>query len=152
MNGLIFYGILFLFSIIAIVQIVILLRMNGSQRDPLPKKLQVEPESDSLMNYVITYIMPFLTLNINDTKSLIGNLFLFLVIGSIYVGSSATFLNPILGLLGYKVFGVSGYKNGHHLISKLSFDELETARNNGESVLTYRIGEGIYLVKGAPHA
>lgn len=111
--------------------------------------MKISPESDSLMNYVITYIMPFLTLDLNNTKTLLGNLFLFVVIGLIYVGFSTTFLNPVLGLMGYKVFGVDGFEGGHHFISKLSYDELERSIRQEEGIDTYRIGEGIYMVK--PH-
>lgn len=143
----IFYFLLLIFIVVSIIQIASLIKANGANSEILSKTLQISPESDSLMNYIITYITPFLTLNVNDVKSLIGNLFLFIVIGSIYVGSSATFLNPVLGILGYKVFGVSNFQNAHHIISQMSFDELEKARNNQDEVLQYRIGEGTYLIK-----
>lgn len=142
-----FVCVLIVFSLISLCQIFILLKGSGAVRKPLSKELLITPESDSLMNYIITYITPFLTLDVTKTITLVQNLFLFVVIGLIYVGSSATFLNPVLGLLGYKIFGVSGDSNAHHIISKLSFDEVERAIRNTEEVLQFRIGEGVYIIR-----
>lgn len=146
-SGWIFVVLMVIFIIISSCQLISVLRDNGSTITRLGKSVKISPESDSLMNYVITYITPFLTLNVHDPKTLLSNLFLFFVIGLIYVGSSATFLNPVLGLLGYKVFGIDGFGGGHHFISKLSFDELERSIRQDKEVMTYRIGEGTYMVK-----
>lgn len=80
---------------------------NGKEAKPLPENMPISPESDSLMNYVVTYITPILSLEIGDIPSMIANATLFIIIGLIYVGSSVTFLNPLLGILGYKIFAVS---------------------------------------------
>lgn len=139
--------VLIVLSVISAIQVIVLLRGNGSERKPVPQNLEINPESDSLMNYIITYITPFLTLDINRPETLWQNLFLFVVIGLIYAGSSATFLNPLLGVLGFKVFGVSGSRDAHHIISSLSFDEIQKAQLTQDDLRQYRIGEGVYIIR-----
>ncbi|MDH6364062.1 hypothetical protein M2139_001047 [Enterococcus sp. PF1-24] len=132
---------------ISLNEIFHLFRLNGSEKIKLPKNIELSPESDSSMNYIITYFTPLLSFNMNDYKSVTMNLLLFLLIGLMYVGSSATYLNPVLGIFGLKIFGVSNLPNAHHIISNLSFDEFETVKNRGDFVIRYRLGDGIYIVK-----
>ena len=132
---------------ISICQIIQLFIGSRSEIQPLPRKMEISPESDSLMNYVVTYFTPLLSFNIHDLKSIVMNVLLFLLIGLMYVGSSATYLNPVLGIFGFRVFGVSGYPNAHHIISRLSFDDIETAKKRGDEIERYRIGDGIYIIK-----
>lgn len=138
---------LIIFIIISILEIRGLFYASGSEIKILPVEMQISPESDSLMNYVVTYFTPLISFEIHDIKSVIMNILLFFLIGLMYVGSSATYLNPVLGIFGFKIFGVSGFPNAHHIISNLSFDEIETARKRGDSVLRYRLGDGIYIIK-----
>lgn len=138
---------LLIFIIISFFEILGLFNASGSEIKILPVEMQISPESDSLMNYVVTYFTPLISFEIHDIKSVIMNILLFFLIGLMYVGSSATYLNPVLGIFGFKIFGVSGFPNAHHIISNLSFDEIETAKKRGDSVLRYRLGDGIYIIK-----
>lgn len=138
---------LLIFILISIFEILGLFYASGSEIKKLPIEMQISPESDSLMNYVVTYFTPLISFEIHDIKSVIMNILLFFLIGLMYVGSSATYLNPVLGIFGFKIFGVSGFPNAHHIISNLSFDEIETARKRGDEILRYRLGDGIYIIK-----
>lgn len=143
----IFRLVIIMLIIISIREIRQLLVGSGSERKSLPQDMEISPESDSLMNYVVTYFTPLISFDLNDHKSVIMNILLFLLIGLMYVGSSATYLNPVLGIWGFKIFGVSGFPNAHHIISKLSFDEIETVKKRGDEVIRYRLGDGIYVIK-----
>ena len=144
----IFRLILLCLIIISLVEIINLFIGSGSEIKTLPKDMEISPESDSLMNYVVTYFTPLLSFDLNDMKSVMMNVLLFLLIGLMYVGSSATYLNPVLGVFGFKIFGVSGFPHAHHIISSFSFDEIETIKNRGDDVIRYRLGDGIYVIKG----
>jgi len=139
--------VLIFISIVAIRQLFI---GSGSERKVLKKTMEISPESDSLMNYVVTYFTPLISFNLYEPKSVVMNTLLFLLIGLMYVGSSATYLNPVLGIFGFKIFGVTNFPNAHHIISKLSFDEIETIKRRGDKVIRYRLGDGIYMVKSCP--
>lgn len=56
-------------------------------------------------------------------------------------------LNPVLGIFGFKIFGVSGFPHAHHIISHFSFDEIETIKRRGDEIISYRLGDGIYVIK-----
>lgn len=143
----VFRLILLCLIIISFVEIINLFIGSGSEIKTLPKEMEISPESDSLMNYVVTYFTPLLSFDLNDTKSVMMNVLLFLLIGLMYVGSSATYLNPFLGVFGFKIFGVSGFPHAHHIISSFSFDEIETIKNRGDEIIRYRLGDGIYVIK-----
>lgn len=143
----IFFGVLFILVCLSIYEIRQLFVGSGSENEMLPKDMEVSPESDSLMNYVITYFTPLISFNLAETQTVIMNVLLFCLIGLMYVGSSATYLNPVLGIFGFKIFGVSNFPNAHHIISKFSFDELETIRKRGDNIVRYRIGDGIFVIR-----
>lgn len=136
--------VLILVSIWEILQLFI---GSGGEKATLPPNMEISPESDSLINYVVTYFTPLVSFDLSDTKSVVMNILLFWLIGLMYVGSSATYLNPVLGIFGFKIFGVSAFPNAHHVISNLSFDELETAKKRGDEITRYRFGDGIYIIK-----
>lgn len=119
---------------------------SGSEKKALPKEMEVSPESDSLMNYIVTYFTPLVSFDLTDNKSLLMNTLLFFLIGLMYVGSSATYLNPVLGIFGFKIFGVSGFPNAHHIVSRLSFDEIETVKKRGDVIVRYKLSDGIYII------
>ncbi len=133
--------------ILSVFEIIKLFISSGSEIKNLPKEIEISPESDSLMNYVVTYFTPLISFDLQDIKSVVMNVLLFLIIGLMYVGSSATYLNPVLGIFGFKIFGVSGFPHAHHIISSFSFDEIETIKNRGDEIIRYRFGDGIYVIK-----
>lgn len=142
-----YFSILAILVIISIYQMIILIKANGAEVDIISSDATISPENESLMNYLITYITPILSLDINDNKSIMTNGALFCIIGLIYVGSTATFLNPLLGILGYKLYSTENFDGVHHIISRMSFFELEKVRNNQERVLVFQIGEGVATIK-----
>lgn len=55
--------------------------------------------------------------------------------------------SPLSGIFGFKIFGVSGFPHAHHIISHFSFDEIETIKRRGDEIISYRLGDGIYVIK-----
>ena len=83
---------------ISIIKLWKLFKFDGKESIKIPRKMEISPESDSLMNYIVTYFTPLLSFDMNNTTSIIMNLLLFLLIGLMYVGSNASYLNPVLGV------------------------------------------------------
>ena len=115
---------------ISIIKLWKLFKFDGKESIKIPRKMEISPESDSLMNYIVTYFTPLLSFDMNNKTSILMNLLLFLLIGLMYVGSHASYLNPVLGVFGFKIFGVTGFPHAHHIITNLSFDDIETVRRN----------------------
>ena len=131
---------------VSIFKLWILFKLDGKESTKIPRKMEISPESDSLMNYIVTYFTPLLSFDMNNTTSIIMNSLLFLLIGLMYVGSSASYLNPVLGVFGFKIFGVTGFPHAHHIITNLSFDDIETARETDVELSKYGLGDGIYIL------
>ena len=69
---------------------------------------EVENVTSESMTYIITYIVPFLSLNFNSTANLYCIIVLIATIGIIYVNSDMLYINPLLNSFGYKTFKISG--------------------------------------------
>ena len=132
---------------VSIIKLWILFKFDGKESLKIPREMEISPESDSLMNFIVTYFTPLLSFDMNNTTSIIMNLLLFLLIGLMYVGSNASYLNPVLGVFGFKIFGVTGFPHAHHIITNLSFDDIETVRETDVELTSYRLGDGIYIIK-----
>ena len=132
---------------ISVIKLWKLFKFDGKESIKIPRKMEISPESDSLMNYIVTYFTPLLSFDMNNTTSILMNSLLFLLIGLMYVGSNASYLNPVLGVFGFKIFGVTGFPHAHHIITYLSFDDIETARETDVELISYRLGDGIYILK-----
>lgn len=132
---------------ISVIKLWKLFKFDGKESITIPRKMEISPESDSLMNYIVTYFTPLLSFDMNNTTSILMNLLLFLLIGLMYVGSNASYLNPVLGVFGFKIFGVTDFPHAHHIITNLSFDDIETSRETNVELTSYRLGDGIYILK-----
>ena len=131
---------------VSIFKLWILFKLDGKESIKISRRMEISPESDSLMNYIVTYFTPLLSFDMNNTTSIFMNSLLFLLIGLMYVGSNASYLNPVLGVFGFKIFGVTGFPHAHHIITNLSFDDIETARETDVELSKYRLGDGIYIL------
>ena len=131
---------------ISVVKLWKLFKFDGKECIKIPRDMEISPESDSLMNYIVTYFTPLLSFDMNNTTSIFMNSLLFLLIGLMYVGSNASYLNPVLGVFGFKIFGVTGFPHAHHIITNLSFDDIETARETDIELSKYGLGDGIYIL------
>src|SRR5690625_5099646 len=59
---------------------------------------------EDTMGYIVTYIVPLLSMNIESSRSLLINFLLFIIIGTFYVRNDQVFMNPLYNVFGYNVF------------------------------------------------
>lgn len=128
-------------SIIAIFKIIVCDKGNKTKSI----EVNLEKQGDNVISYIMTYIVPLLSINPNDITNLIQNIFLFVIIGIIYVQQNLLFLNPIFSLLNYKF-----YKNENNeiIISKLNIEELNLHKNEGRKVYVRQVDEKFFIIKG----
>jgi hypothetical protein len=74
----------------------------------------VRQDADSVA-YIVTYILPFLTLAISSVYEVIGILALFLTIMLVYVSSDMLYVNPVLSALGWHAHSIHT-KGGAELV------------------------------------
>ena len=72
------------------------------------KVYEIENVTSESMTYIITYLVPFLSLNLNSTLNLYCIMLLIATIGVIYINSDMLYVNPLLNFWGYKTFKISG--------------------------------------------
>ena len=73
--------------------------------------------------YILVYIFPFVVLDYTVIANWIAFVVFFLVIGIIQVRSSQLYVNPILALLGYRVYEVETEDRTVTLVSKGGLEE-----------------------------
>lgn len=58
------------------------------------------------MSYIVTYLIPFLDIKLDEPSSYGALLLLFFVVGVLYVNSNMIYINPMLNLFGYHIFEI----------------------------------------------
>lgn len=96
------------------------------------------------LGYIVTYIVPLMSMDISSFRSLLLNFLLFFIIGIFYIKNNQFFMNPILNLCGYNVLESDA---GTIYITKLSPRKIKEKSQEGEKVILVNIVEDIYLVK-----
>ncbi|MEC1716988.1 hypothetical protein [Schinkia azotoformans] len=104
----------------------------------------LKPINESILSYLITYVIPLTAMDVSSINSLVVNGFLFLIIGIVYVNSDLLYLNILLILFGYRVYNDS---SNNIIITNYSKNELTIYMNTGESILCRKVVKGVYLVR-----
>ncbi|MDV7737418.1 hypothetical protein [Enterococcus casseliflavus] len=96
------------------------------------------------LGYIVTYIVPLISMDISSYRSLVINFSLFFVIGIFYIKNNQFFMNPIFNLMGYNILSSDG---GCIYVTKLSPREMKEISNEHSKVLQKFIADDIYIVK-----
>lgn len=102
-----------------------------------------EKTGDSIISYIFTYLVPLLSMDINNGNSIIINLLLFILIGVLYVAQDLIYLNPILALLGFNFY----INDEKIIITKFSLEKLKEFEENENKVKGNRLGSQIYVFR-----
>ncbi|MNY21639.1 hypothetical protein D3C86_1552000 [compost metagenome] len=106
---------------------------------------RVHLKSSESLNYIVTYIIPFLSFNFGQPKDLAAIVILLFVMALLYTHSNLIYTNPVLTLFGYIAYGVEA-GNGSSIV-------LLSRRGRpkpGESYLAVHLVEDIYLEAPCP--
>jgi len=97
----------------------------------------IERPDDVIISYIMTYIIPLLSNNINVKASMIVNFILFITIGYLYIRLNLIYLNPLWALFGY-----ISYRGDKDIIviTNMNFNELKRISKRGLN--------GTYLLNG----
>ncbi len=97
--------------ILLLVGICFLLCLLNKHNQLIQDKIEVSETKNvtsESMTYIFTYLVPFLSLNLNSTINLYCIIVLITTIGIIYINSDMLYINPLLNSFGYKAFKISG--------------------------------------------
>lgn len=117
---------------------------NGGSNQRLGIKINdVSNLQDSEMSYLLTYVVPLASINnTSDSKALLTNLILFLLIGLMYTRNNLVYLNPAFSLVGYTVFRAKQ----KIYITKVSKGELDSILMHDDKVYISELGDNIYYL------
>lgn len=145
------FGTLIILVIISVIVLLCYLRGKGNRIDLASDEQIDKLKSDSMINYLMAYIVPLATIN-NDNfvGSVITNLILFILIGIIYVKMNLVYLNPVLVLLGYVPY--TSTRTGNIYIVNFDIDKLirrshAGTENRMPTINATIIGNSILLIR-----
>ena len=102
---------------------------------------EIQKTEDTIISYMMTYIVPILSIDLQDSNTLIMNIILYILIGFMYVRLSLIYLNPLFLMCGYYIYKS---ENEAVIISNISYIELRSL--NGFRLKSTSLGNNIYLV------
>jgi drug/metabolite transporter (DMT)-like permease len=94
------------------------------------------------MSYIVTYLLPFLAVKLNDPTDVLSLGIVLFVIGLLYVNSNMIHTNPVLNIVGYHIFEIED-SNGKTtaLICKRSYIR------TGSEIDAISVGDYVLLEK-----
>lgn len=142
----IFWIVVIIFIISSIISIVIFIlgfvNASGDEASLIGENFE---RADTL-GYIVTYIVPLISMNISSYRSLLINFSLFFIIGIFYIKNNQFFMNPLFNVMGYNILSSDG---GCIYVTKLSPREMKEIANEKSKVLQIFIADDIYIVKGS---
>ena len=76
----------------------------------------VQRQDQEVLAYLVTYLFPFLELQLTDPRGIAVALLLFVTVGLLYVSSSMLHVNPTLAMFGVHVFEVESQNGKSHTV------------------------------------
>lgn len=94
---------------IAVLSVVVLFVFLRVAQRLSPGKVavsSVNSRDGDAMSYIVTYLLPFLAIKLNDPADAISLGVVLFVIGLLYVNSNMIYTNPVLNVVGYHTFEI----------------------------------------------
>lgn len=129
-----------LLAVISVVLLLFYLKQSASLAVDHVIVEKISGRDSEAMSYIVTYLIPFLDIQLDEISSAVSLLLLFLVVGILYVHSNLIYINPTLNLLRYHLFEIEiegGMTSA--LLSRRRFVE------RGASIPVVSLGEQIFL-------
>ncbi|PFI17442.1 hypothetical protein [Bacillus cereus] len=123
----------------SLIYLIVIMKINLNEKNQFVEVCKTE---DRLLNYVVTYLVPLLSIDLTKANSMLVNLGLFLLLGFIYVKNSLVYLNPLFLFFNYNVFIT---KDDDVIIS--NYDIYGLKSREGERLRTRKLSYKIYLVR-----
>lgn len=98
-------------GLIIFLIITIFLKFQNNTNTIQYKVLSIKDISHETLNYILTYLIAFLSLDISSHKMILSIILLLFIIGVIYINSNMLYVNPILQLLGYSIYELTATRN-----------------------------------------
>ena len=122
---------------VSLISTIIILRGSGCK--PLQIK-EVERPDDTVISYMMTYIIPILSTDFQEYGVIAVNFVMFLLIGYLYIRLNLLYLNPLWSLVGYLSFRVNSEVV---VITNIKYSELKKV----QTLKGYYIANDIFVAQ-----
>lgn len=130
---------LLVFVIISLFSVAELFLTKGNERYHFR---DIKKTGDTIISYMMTYIVPILSIDFLSKDILIVNFILFTLIGFMYIRMDLVYMNPLWLLFGFYVFNT---ESDQKIISNIKYSELKNINEN--RLCGHLICEGVYLIR-----
>lgn len=142
------FTILIVFSLILLFSILSI----DSKSSTYKNFYSLRRNNEKINEYILVYILPFITVKSNDYKELTIFLLIFILIGIISVKNDLVYVNPILYLLKYNIYLLKYPQDAIDesiLITKYSIIEMKkiSKESNFLRMRASKLSEKIYFIK-----
>lgn len=103
---------------------------------------KIERPDDTVISYMMTYIIPLLTTDALTNEIVLINIILFLLIGYMYIRLNLIYLNPLWSLFGYIMYKTD---TDMIIITNIPYCRIKSLNNN--RVKGTLLGGNIYLIQ-----
>lgn len=131
----IFAVFLALLILISISTLILLKSGSGRRKKDI---VDLEKPDDTVLSYIMTYVIPLIANEDSSTEVYIVNILLFILIGYIYLRLNLIYLNPLWAIFGHIVYRDA---NKDMVITNLSREALK----NKESLYGYYLSNDIFV-------
>jgi hypothetical protein len=110
------------FILVVIPIILVILHIKSSTRDggTVYKVKRKEDITSEAILYVVTYVIPFLTEEPLKTANIVTLSILMITLAIVYTRANLFYVNPILSLLGYRIYKLIVYEDREKLVGENS--------------------------------
>ncbi|CEK35416.1 hypothetical protein UMC2_23721 [[Clostridium] sordellii] len=150
-NNIILIIIFFTIIVLAFIMINIMIR-RCSNNSYFEDFRNIQKNNKSINDYVLVYILPFISIQSNDFKQLTIFIMVFSIIGIVSVKNDLVYINPILYFMKYNIytFQNDNINESNILITKFTILELKSMakikENECISIRASKISDNVYLI------
>lgn len=119
-----------------------LILFRKSKKENSLKLNELERPDDTVISYMMTYVIPIVTTNFLDNGEVIINVILFLLIGYLYIRLNLLYLNPLLSAFGYLSYRVN---SDMIVITDIKYAELKSKVRGKVSLGGVYLANDIFL-------
>ena len=139
------FGLALFFLMISLCIIWSIFSIQFLRKGSNTKSIQIqliERPDDTIISYMMTYMIPILTTATNSNNAIIINIVLFLLIGYLYVRLNLLYLNPLWSVLGFMA-----YKINSDVIVITDIDYAELKQKKETEIIGYYLANDIFVAK-----
>jgi hypothetical protein len=105
---------------------------------------EIERPDDTIISYMMTYIIPILTTSFLTKGEILVNILLFLLIGYLYIRLNLLYLNPLWSMFGYLSFRVN---SDVVIVTNIQYSRLKQLKANNKAIKGLYIANDIFIAQ-----